>query len=401
MKSILGILLISFLVFAGGFLFLLPLYFATIWVCVQIGIGESLSNNIALVLVTTVDVVFGASIHETLITSGFERELKAIKNEKEKLENQLTEIRSTLEDTMQSSPWLASKIADAVALIDGEIVAWLRAKKHPALKAAEQVKEISKEKRELLRQKKELEYQIQFYEGLFPWLEEFKTLSAPDAMAYVHSVDDGYDYVRAWLSPEEYSKLSVTKKNQLALDRYKKRKKTDWEVGVEYERYIGYLAEKAGFRVLYNGATQGISDMGRDIIATDGQMTLVIQCKRWAKEKEIHEKHIFQLYGTTVLMQIEKKTACKGVFITSARLSQLAKKCALFLGIEFFENIKCWDYPLIKCNVSKEGEKIYHLPFDQQYDRVQISGKRGAMFAWTVAEAEENGFRRAKRWIPE
>jgi hypothetical protein len=28
---------------------------------------------------------------------------------------------------------------------------------------------------------------------------------------------------------------------------------------------------------------------------------------------------------------------------------------------------------MIKCNISKRsGEKIYHLPFDQQYDKVKI-----------------------------
>ena len=34
-------------------------------------------------------------------------------------------------------------------------------------------------------------------------------------------------------------------------------------------------------------------------------------------------------------------------------------------------------YPMIKCNISpKDGEKIYHLPMDQQYDRVVIGDRR-------------------------
>lgn len=57
------------------------------------------------------------------------------------------------------------------------------------------------------------------------------------------------------------------------------------------------------------------------------------------------------------------------------------------------------DYPLIKCNISQgTGEKIYHLPFDQQYDKVIIDTHRGEMYAFTVKEAEKNGFRRAFRW---
>ena len=40
--------------------------------------------------------------------------------------------------------------------------------------------------------------------------------------------------------------------------------------------------------------------MGRDLIVSKEKKLFVIQCKRWAAEKTIHEKHIFQLYGTTI-----------------------------------------------------------------------------------------------------
>ena len=49
-----------------------------------------------------------------------------------------------------------------------------------------------------------------------------------------------------------------------------------------------------------------------------------------------------------------------------------------------------------ECNIGIEG-KIYHLPFDQQYDSTIIEGKDEFM-ALTVAEAEKAGFRRAYRW---
>ena len=54
-------------------------------------------------------------------------------------------------------------------------------------------------------------------------------------------------------------------------------------------------------------------------------------------------------------------------------------------------------YPCIKCNISISGEKIYHLPFDQQYDKVKING-RGECYVGTILEAEKKGFRRAFRW---
>lgn len=140
--------------------------------------------------------------------------------------------------------------------------------------------------------------------------------------------------------------------------------------------------------------------MGRDLLVDRGDVVFVIQCKRWAKSKKIHEKHIFQLFGTTTLLRVEHpKKQYVGVFVTSTTLSDVAKKCAEVLEIEVIENCVLEDYPMIKCHAS-QSEKIYHLPMDQQYDRVQIGGKDGSMFAWTVREAEENGFRRAYRWNP-
>lgn len=43
-------------------------------------------------------------------------------------------------------------------------------------------------------------------------------------------------------------------------------------------------------------------------------------------------------------------------------------------------------------------EKIYHLPFDQQYDKVVIEPERGEFYADSVATAEARGFRRAFRY---
>ncbi len=54
---------------------------------------------------------------------------------------------------------------------------------------------------------------------------------------------------------------------------------------------------------------------------------------------------------------------------------------------------------MIKCNINQSTkEKIYHLPFDQQYDRTKITAECGEFYATTVAEAEKKGFRRAFRF---
>jgi len=333
-----------------------------------------------------------------------QEEQRALASAKKHLEEKERAFNELAYCETQTYPWLARQFADFLYIFDKNKSDHLRTKSHPAVSAAEQVKQIAKEKRDLNTRLKMCEYQIDYYETLFPWLEEFKTVNPKDGATYLQLTDseqgNEYDGLKNWLSPEEYANLSSTKRNQLALDRYKNRKKSDWEIGIEYERYVGYLYECKGYKVQYHGALLGLEDMGRDLIAENENTVLVIQCKRWSKTKTIHEKHIFQLYGSVVLMAIEAPKNYKSLFITTATLSDKAKKCASYLDVAVKESFPIADYPLIKCNIASDGEKIYHLPFDQQYDRIQISGKKGAMYVGTTQEAEDLGFRHAFRWRP-
>ena len=96
--------------------------------------------------------------------------------------------------------------------------------------------------------------------------------------------------MKYYLSADEYNKLTTTEKYQLALDRYNKRKKNAWEIGIDFERYIGSTYENKGYKVQYRGAIDGLEDMGRDVIAEGNGITYIIQCKRWSVHKTIHEK---------------------------------------------------------------------------------------------------------------
>ena len=63
------------------------------------------------------------------------------------------------------------------------------------------------------------------------------------------------------------------------------------------------------------------------------------------------------------------------------------------------KNFPLGDYRRIKCNIARRGgERIYHLPFDQQYDTTVIESARGECYVATAGEAEQLGFRRAWRW---
>ena len=325
-----------------------------------------------------------------------------LSSRKKKLDEQEDFIHKLLNSNPATAPFFAKQFADYLHLQDLKDVNYLQAKPHPAFTAAEKVREIAAQKRTLQQQCKLQEYQLTLYETIFPWLSDFKEISSEDLQQFAESEiapESEYSSLKKWLSPQEYRSLSSADRLQLALERYSKRQKSNWQIGIEYERYVGYCYEKKGYRVRYNGATEGLEDMGRDLIISKDKKMYVIQCKRWSVEKTIHEKHIFQLYGTTILQKMEHPDCTVGsLFITTTSLSDLAKSCADYLNITVVENFPLKEYPLIKCNVSKDGDQIYHLPFDQQYDRVIINPSDGDFYASTIAEAESKGFRHAWRW---
>lgn len=364
---------------------------------VEFNVIEDVALAIATALVTAATALVSSSFYADTVCTENKQQIKA--QAFEEVKNDIKTIESS---TLQTYPWLAQQVADYFFLVDSKLADELRTKKHPAVKAAGEVKKIAKERRELQVKCKEQEYQLAYYETLFPWLEEFKQLPPAVGAQYALASDikesSEYDTLKDWLSPEEYAALSNADKYQLALDRYKKRRKSDWEVGIEYERFVGYQYETAGYKVRYHGALMGKQDMGRDLILSKDGQNFVVQCKRWASDKEIHEKHIFQLYGSAVQLTVESGSEYIPIFITTAKLSDVARKCADYLSVRVCESYAYKDFPMIKCNISSSGEKIYHLPFDQQYDRVRIILSSGEAYVNTVAEAERLGFRRAHRW---
>jgi DUF2075 family protein len=301
-------------------------------------------------------------------------------------------------------PWLADAYAEFYELEELRRADTLERKKHPALKAADEVREAARLRRAAQREARVVNYQLKFYEALFPWLADFRTEEVEDELIRIKSgaTDDDTDDdgAKRWLTPEEYSHLPTAEKYQLALERYWTKKKAKWEIGRDYERYIGYLYEIEGYSVSYQGIIQGFDDLGRDLICTKGDKTFVVQCKYWSREKTIHEKHIFQLFGSVIAYCVDHPSAkVTAHFVTSTTLSERAKMFAQMLGVSVSEGKSLEQYPSIKCNIARrDGTKIYHLPFDQQYDRTFVEPHRGECYASTVSEAEQLGFRRAFRY---
>lgn len=266
------------------------------------------------------------------------------------------------------------------------------------------IREIRREAKDKINQAKIAEYELAYLIQLFPSLKDIVEYDYSELPKLNEDcLTEDRDYTRDYLSKEEWERLTDAERNQLALDRYiESRKKTKWQIGRDYEEFISYTLRKAGYMVDNYGSRMGLEDLGRDVIAKKNGKTFIIQCKYWSQQKEIHENHINQLFGTVTSYCIEKNLDEKSVFgilITNTKLSETAKRFAERLKIKYRENVEIGDYPRIKCNIghSEWGTHIYHLPFDQQYDSAVIS-KPGEFYAMTVKEAEDAGFRRAYKW---
>lgn len=305
-------------------------------------------------------------------------------------------------ETISSSPdqsfsYIATILAD-YELVKYDIpIKYFLTKSHPAYKAAECVKELKKETRQYLIDKNTLKYQLSYIYSIFPELENFTESPVLD------DIQDK-EPSHSWIPDEKWVLLSDSQKNQIVLDNYIKSAKSKWQIGRDYELYVGFQYSKQGYHVDYYGSYNGLNDLGRDLIITKNGEIGIVQCKYWSSKKQIHEKHIAQLYGTVISYIIENQylpELVHGIFVTNITLSKTAKRFAQYLGIKYKENYDIGEFPRIKCNIGKDENglpvKIYHLPTDQQYDSVKICNK-GEFFAYTVQEAESKGFRRAYRW---
>ncbi len=347
-----------------------------------------------------------------------QQKIEQLASEKAAFERYRTDAQNGIENMAKEKalgfPWLATAYSEYFEFLEQRLARELETKKHPAKRSADVIRVVAREKAALRRENKILRELHRYYEYLFPWLIDFKGEDLDDLIRQAHEptivddeegeVDPAVIYLTA--AERESQTLTRAEKFQRALDRYWTRRKTPWEIGRDYERYIGYIHERDGFRVEYHGIAYGYEDLGRDLICFKGDDVRVIQCKCWSSGKIIHEKHICQLIGTTIMyerthtidLSLFGEPSITSWLYTSASISETAANFASMLGVQIVQDTPLGRYPAIKCNVSlRDGTKIYHLPFDQQYDRTLIEFKEEC-YVETVAEAEALGFRRAFRW---
>lgn len=332
-----------------------------------------------------------------------EEYLKIQVEENDKREEQIKEILSSPQPLKVISTLYSDVLS---SLFCDSLADYFTYKPRPALKAAQNVRRMKQEFQIELTRYKIFQYKFETIESLYPEVSElFEDDNIDESLTPSPSVE----VVRKWAD-----KCTVTDEDERAqyfLNCYMaSHNKTKWEIGRDYETFVAYQFFKQKnadgtpmYKIIQEGANKKLEDRGRDVIAINKETgkIFICQCKMWAKDKTIFEKHIFQLYGSTLDYVIRNNLSLdrvEPVFITTIKLSKYAKKCAELLGVTIRENFEMGEYAPIKLNINETtNEKIYHLPFDQQYDNVKIE-KEGEGYAKTVAEAVKLGFRRAHRY---
>lgn len=333
--------------------------------------------------------------------------INAEKKQKElqhSLDYHLENLQILLSSNLKSIPWLAGMMADFLTYdleVEAKKLEW--GSNIQRQKKVASIRDIRADARARIQGAKEAVYQLEYLRSLYPALDDILETDYKD-LNFTGSIPE-YDPIRNFLTKEEWSTLSPAEKDQLALDRYiQSRRKSSWQIGRDYELSVAYEYIQKGYHVDTFGSYMKFEDLGRDIIAKNSSRTIIIQCKYWSKSKTIHEKHIFQLYGTLVMYRLENQNLLNrpihGVFITNTTLSPMARQVAELLDISIVEHHEITEFPRIKCNIGHDefGETyIYHLPMDSQYDVTQIKNP-GEFYAFTVQEAIDAGFRRAYKW---
>jgi hypothetical protein len=355
----------------------------------------------------------------------FDNYNRELESKDSQLKEREVAIDTLVKEKSQGFPWLVKVYDDYFSLQDSNLANELITKPHPALRAAETVRQIAKERREAEKAARLANYLLDYSRYLAPWLDEYIGLEAKELDEIIKQIHSSWEKkakefdeeVKRHFGPK-YEGLTPTEKLQKKLDWYwGKPNKSNWQIGRDYERYIGYLYETRGWNVYYHGK-KGFEDLGRDLICKKTDTVEIVQCKYWAREKIIHEKHIYYLFGTTVEYYLEnfgsqedfhlalfpslvRKKNVIPKLVTTIDVSPKAEQVAKVLGV-VIEKVPSEPYPSVKCNVSRRtGEKIFHLPFDQQYDTILIEEERLERYVEIVAEAEALGFRHAYRWMGE
>ena len=152
-----------------------------------------------------------------------EREIEEAKEKIEAIrtrdEQDREAIKIIAEEKSQGFPWLAKAYADYFHLRDLKMAEYLEVKLHPALKAAENHRQITKERREAEKAARIADYLLDYCRYLAPWLDEYIGMEAEELDEIIKDIHSSWEKkekefdeeAKRHYGPKEYEELITQK----------------------------------------------------------------------------------------------------------------------------------------------------------------------------------------------
>lgn len=192
------------------------------------------------------------------------------------------------------------------------------------------------------------------------------------------------------------------------------------EAGDRYERYLGYLYERAGWRVEYYGLTEGVanSNRGIDLICEKDGITHFVQTKYWSDgvAAKTNVNNVIDRLVKNMQSIIDKRVIRGDVHAVLAAKPKLSGQAAAYAqqqSVLLLDDLALQPYPLVKCHTGKRGSKKYFLPYLadknpakyeeirqgawEPYDLVRMDTTNGDVYVHTIEEAETLGYKYSNR----
>ena len=181
---------------------------------------------------------------------------------------------------------------------------------------------------------------------------------------------------------------------------------TPSEIGRDYERFIGYLYETAGWNVVYRAILRGMADRGRDLVCWSGSKVHIVQCKRWSAANPIEVAVVHDLIKTTTEYMTQMHSddqlgfewpeaankRVRAVLFTTGILQSEAAEVGRLNGVIIRDRYALKSYPTIKCYHTSLGKKVYLTPACYSYDSISVRSLRGDCYVYSETEALSLGF---------
>ena len=174
-----------------------------------------------------------------------------------KLSKEYTKKENVVKNILESRfpfNYVSSLYTDAITAVFDRAASNLQFKPNPAYTAAETVKSLKREVRRYIEEYRIMLYKYEYLLKQFPELEkyvdDYEAIEATCGEVRIDEVKNDIRQGQRLDIKEEYNSMEADERNQLALDRYiNGNSKSKWEIGRDYELYIGYRFREEGWEV--------------------------------------------------------------------------------------------------------------------------------------------------------